>query len=344
MRDDGEFRLIARLAEQLPRPPQTRGAGAEVRVGIGDDAAVTVPGGTTVTSMDAFVDGIHFRREVAPMRSIGRKALAAALSDVAAMGASAGEAYVALGIPEEVGETACTELYEGLAGLAEETNTALLGGDVTRAPVLMLAIAVVGHAASPDAVVGRDGAAPGQALAVTGELGGAAAGLVLLEHPELAGELDPGLVAGLTQRQLEPAPMLAAGAALASAGASALIDLSDGLGADAAQIGAASGVLAEIELEQVPVQSGVAELAAAAGLDSADLATAGGEDYELLVALPEDRVAGAQSAVAAAGAALTVIGRTAPGEGVRIRRRDGSIQPARGFDHLRDRRGAAGPG
>jgi thiamine-monophosphate kinase len=333
MRGEGEFGLIARLAERL------RGAGRSpsrtpVHVGLGDDAAVTAPTGVTVTSTDAFVEGIHFRREWSPPPSIGRKALAAALSDLAAMGSEPGEAYVALGIPEDFDEAACLELYDGIATMAADTGTAVLGGDLTRSPVLMLAVTVVGHAASPEAVVGRDGASPGEAVAVTGELGGAAAGLLLLERPELRRSLDAGVADALVRRQLEPAPRIAAGSALASAGATAMIDVSDGLGADARQVAAASGVRVTVDLERLPAQQGVLDVAAAATVDPADLTSAGGEDYELLVVLPAARVLNAAAAVGSTGSRLTVVGETGSGEGVELRGPDGSIRPPAGFDHL----------
>jgi thiamine-monophosphate kinase len=336
LRDDGEFALIARLAERLRRAAPAKPA-TEVHVGIGDDAAVTVPGGATVTSTEALIEGVHFRRETAPPAAIGRKALAAALSDLAAMGASAGEAYVALGLPDDFVEDDCLELYDALAALAAESGPAVLGGDLTRAPVLVLAITVVGHAPSGSAPVARDGASVGQVLAVTGELGGAAAGLLLLERPELATSLDPEIAAALRRRQLEPTPLLASGGALASAGASAMIDISDGIGADAGQIAAASRVRASIELERLPVQAGVAEVAAAAELERVDLAAAGGEDYELLAVLPAELTEDATAAVSAQGGRLTTIGRTAPGEGVELRGPDGSVRQPLGFDHLRPR-------
>jgi thiamine-monophosphate kinase len=344
MREDGEFALIARLAERLARAEDPRPSGAEVHVGIGDDAAVTAPKGVTVTSTEALVDGVHFRRQTAPAALIGRKALSAALSDVAAMGASAGEAYVALGIPDDLDEAACLELYDGLATVAADTGTAVLGGDVTRSPALVLAVTVVGHAASADAVVGRDGASPEQTLAVTGELGGAAAGLLLIERPELSSRLDDETRAALTRRQLEPVPRLAAGAALASAGASAMIDVSDGVGADAGQLAAASGVRVAIELERLPIQAGVKQVASAAGTDAHELAAAGGEDYELLAVLPPDRVDAAAEAVRATGTRLTVIGKTTSGGGAEVSASDGSKRKASGFDHLRTRAGRGEPG
>jgi thiamine-monophosphate kinase len=335
MREGPEFELISRLADRIRRSrdrPSSR-----TRVGIGDDAAVTVPGGATATSIDMLVEGVHFRRETALPRSIGRKALAAALSDLAAMGAEAGEAYVALGIPRDVIEKDCLELYEGLAELADEAGVALLGGDVSGAPVLIVAVTVVGHAASPDDLVGRAGARPGHALAVTGQLGGAGAGLVLLERPDLEGSLDPVLAAALRRRHLEPPLRLTAGASLAAAGAAAMIDLSDGLGADAAQISAASGVSIRIELEDVPLQAGVPELATAAGLDPLDLAASSGEDYELLVALDPERVPAAVNALAGTESALTVIGEVAEGAGVELRGPDGSLRRPAGFQHLVER-------
>jgi len=344
MRPDCEFALIARLAERLARAGGPRPSGAEIHVGIGDDAAVTAPTGVTVTSTEALVDGVHFRRETSPAASIGRKALSAALSDVAAMGASAGEAYVALGVPDDLDEAACLELYDGLAAVAADTGTAVLGGDFTRSPALVLAVTVVGHAASVDAVVGRDGASPEQTLAATGELGGAAAGLLLIERPELSSTLDDDTSAALMRRQLEPVPRLVAGSALAAAGASAMIDVSDGVGADAGQLAAASGVRVVIELERLPIQPGVAEVASAAGMDAHELAAGGGEDYELLAVLPAARVDAAAEAVLATGTRLTVIGKTTSGDGAEINASDGSTRKASGFDHLRTRAGRAEPG
>jgi thiamine-monophosphate kinase len=341
MRDGREHALIARLAELLDSGSRSESAAT---VGIGDDAAVTVPGGATATSVDAFVDGVHFRRDTAPPASIGAKALAAALSDLAAMGATPREAYVAVGLPEDAGEDECLELYSGLARVADETGTAVVGGDVTTAPALFLAITAVGRLSDPEAFVGRDGAAAGETVAVTGELGGAAAGLLLLERADLAGAVDADIAASLRARQLEPTARLAAGAALAAAGATAMIDVSDGLAADAAQLAAASGVGIELELEHLPIEAGVADVAEAAGLDPYDLALGGGEDYELLAVVPEPRVGEARRACSAAGVSLTPVGLTSAEGGVRIRATDGLRRPPPGFDHLRRRPSHGGPG
>ncbi|MGA8746484.1 MAG: AIR synthase related protein, partial [Solirubrobacterales bacterium] len=140
----GEFELLARMRKRLPAP------GPRVRVGIGDDAAITVPGGATATSVDALIEGVHFRRGQASLAQIGHKALATALSDLAAMGAEPGEAYLVLGVPPDLDEDGCIELIDAIASQAGETGTTLAGGDVTRAPALTVAITVVGHAQRPE--------------------------------------------------------------------------------------------------------------------------------------------------------------------------------------------------
>jgi thiamine-monophosphate kinase len=330
----GEFELLDRIRARLPRP------GARVQLGSGDDAAVTVPGGATATSVDALVDGVHFRREWSSAVQIGAKALAVALSDLAAMGATPGEAYVALGIPADLDEDGCLELLDGIAKVATETGTTLAGGDVTRAPALTLAVTVVGHAPHADDLVTRSGAKPGDALVVTGELGGAAAGLLLLDGNESArssfqphsGANDDRMRSSIA-RQLEPRPRLDAGRALAAAGATAMIDLSDGLGGDAGHIAAASGVGLRIEAGALPLAPGLAELAAAAGRDPLELATSGGEDYELLAALPEEQLADAVAAVENNGG-LTRIGAVVAGKGVEIRLPGGGLLEPKGFDQL----------
>lgn len=328
----GEFELLARVRERLPA------GGPRLRIGSGDDAAVTVPGGATATSVDALVEGVHFRRGQATLAQIGRKALAAALSDLAAMGAEPGEAYVVLGVPPDLGEDGCLELLDGMLELAAAIGTSLAGGDVSRAPALTLAVTVVGYAAAPEDLVTRAGARPGDLLALSGEIGGAAAGLLALERPELAATAVPEkALAPLRARQLDPTPRLAAGRALARAGATAMIDLSDGLGGDATRLAEASGAGLRIDAAALPVAAGVAELALANGRDPLALAVSGGEDYELLAALPPERFEEAAAALAAepaGGLALTRIGEVVAGEGVEIRLPGGGLLEAAGFDQL----------
>jgi thiamine-monophosphate kinase len=332
----GEFELLEQLRRRLAAN------GPRVVLGSGDDAAIVRPTGATATSVDAVVEGVHFRREHATLPQIGHKALATALSDLAAMGAEPGEAYVFLGVPADLDDAGCLELLDGMLELAASTGTTLAGGDLSRAPALTVATTVVGHAGTADEFVTRSGAQPGDVLAVTGELGGAAAGLLLLNGGADCG-VDHTLGGSTPQsvdetasiaRQLTPEPRLAAGQALARAGATAMIDLSDGLAGDARHLAAASGVALRIDAAALPLAPGVRELAATAGRDPFELAASGGEDYELLAALPAGRFQQAAAAVEETGTALTRIGAVVAGEGVEIRRPDGEPLKATGFDQL----------
>ena len=327
----GEFELIERARARIAAAGA--GDGERVVLGSGDDAAVIAFGGRSAVSVDSVVDGVHFRRGSAPLASVGRKALTTALSDLAAMGAGTGEALVALGVPGDLGERECEELVDGLADAAREWSVALVGGDVVAAPVLFCSVTVLGKLGDA-AAIRRDGAAPGQLVVVTGDLGAAAAGLLLLESPALADGIGDEAAAALRARQLAPTPRLAAGRALGAVGAAAMIDLSDGLAGDARHVAAASAARLAIELGRLPVADGVAEVAAAAGRDPVELAVSGGEDYELLACIPPDALDGAAAAVEAAGDRLTVIGEVRAGEGVELRAADGTVLEASGFDQL----------
>lgn len=327
----GEFELLARLRERLPQD------GPRVKLGSGDDAAITVPGGATATSVDAIVEGVHFRREEAGLKTVGRKALSTALSDLAAMGAEAGEAYVVFGAPAEFGEDDFDALLAGLLEVAAATGTTLAGGDLTRAPVLSLAVTVVGHAASPERFVTRKSAEPGDLLVLTGEIGGAAAGRLLLDDTALAAAVSEPTAAALRGRQLDPTPRLRSGRALATAGARAMIDLSDGLAGDAGHLSRASGVAMRIDASALPIAKGAAEVADAAGLEPLQLAVSGGEDYELLAAIPPERVGEASAGLReATETALTPIGEVEAGEGVEIKLPGGGLLEVRGHDHFAD--------
>lgn len=309
-----EFDLIRRLRERLP----TDG----LRIGSGDDAAVSEPAGATATSVDAIVEGVHFTLIEFPPAAIGHKALAAALSDLAAMGAKPGEAYVVLGLPDAMEQEVCEALADGLAATATDYGVTVAGGDVTRAPALFIAVTVVGHEPPGARLVSRAGAKPGDIVAVTGELGGAAAGLVLLqEGPDASGGPEAD---ALRARQLAPRPRIDAGLALAAAGATAMIDISDGLGADAAHLAESSRVQLELDLESVPIQPGATE----------EQATSGGEDFELLVTLPPDRIDEATAAVESTGVRLIRIGLVGEGSGAFLRAADGSTVEPSGFDHF----------
>jgi thiamine-monophosphate kinase len=279
-----ELELIAELRSLL--------AGGDPRVvrGVGDDAAVVRGRGYAVTSADMMVEGVHFRRGELSDEEIGHRALAGALSDLAAMGAPAGEAYLTLGLPAGIELDSARALIAGAATLARELGVTIAGGDVSAAPALVISFTVVGWVDDPGELVGRDGARPGDLVGVTGSLGGAAAGLAVVEGrvPDVA----PELAAAARERYARPLPRLAQGRALALAGASAMLDVSDGLATDAGHISRASGRSIVISVAELPLTPGVAEVASALGEDPLEFAARGGEDYELCVcASPASRAA-----------------------------------------------------
>jgi thiamine-monophosphate kinase len=252
---------------------------------LGDDAAVVRARGYAVTSVDTVVDGVHFRSSQLSPTEVGHRALATALSDIAAMGAAPGQAYLALGIPDGFDLAEMLELAGGAQSLAADSGVTIAGGDVTRAPALTVSFTVVGWADDPGELVGRDGARPGDRVAVTGSLGGAGAGLAVIEG-KAVDQLPEAFAAGLRERYARPEPRLVEGRVLSGLGATAMIDISDGLATDAAHLARRSSVRIELSLASLPLMEGVVEVAAALGVDPRAFAATAGDDYELCACVP----------------------------------------------------------
>ena len=278
-----ELELIDAIERTLSR------GGARVVRWIGDDAAVVRGAGYAVTSVDTAVDGVHFRAGQLRPDEIGHRALGSALSDLAAMAAHPGEAYLTVGLPADFDSDDALAIVAGAADVAARHGVAIAGGDVSSSATLTVSVTVVGWARDPGELVARDGARPGDLVAVTGALGGAGAGLALLEGrpaSDALGALGAGVADELHRRFARPEPRIVAGLALGALGATAMIDVSDGVATDARHLAARSGVTIELTAAALPRQAGVDAVAAAIGADAATFAATAGEDYELCACIP----------------------------------------------------------
>ena len=341
----GEFGLIDRLRDRLGDYADAR----DLVVGIGDDAAVyrvggagsDGPGRVHVVTTDALVEGVHFDRTYVPLRALGWKAVAVNVSDVAAMNATPRFATIALGLPNNLSVEGAEALYAGVAEACERYGLAVVGGDTTASARLVISVTVVGEAEEAS-VVTRAGAAPGDLLCVTGDLGGAAAGLqVLLAGKEAMGaggdgaeRVAPDLTefATIVGRQLMPQARLDRVWQWAEAGVrpTALIDVSDGLASEAHHLSQAGTVGAVVDGGLLPIHVQTALAAQRFDARAEAYALYGGEDYELLFTVPEAEAPKLDPATYA------VVGQVVgPDEGVVLRLPDGNRVPlqAGGYKH-----------
>ncbi|HYH28617.1 MAG TPA: thiamine-phosphate kinase [Actinomycetota bacterium] len=308
-----------------------------VIVPVGDDAAVVEPGRHhVVLSTDMLVEGVHFTLDTISAQDLGHKALTVNVSDLAAMGAAPRYALIALGLPSVAEGAWVMELYGGLREAAGDLGMTIVGGDMSRSEQHVISVAVVGAVAKGRAVT-RSGARPGDALVVTGTLGAAAAGLALAKSPpqDVRDELTTDAGREVVRAHLRPAARIGEGETLAHAGASAMIDLSDGLAIDLHRVCAESQVGARIRVADLPIAAAAREVADALRLDPVRLALGGGEDYELLAAIPHEVVEPTRHKLAERyGSSLTEIGEITE-SGVVIED-DGKERPLErtGWDHF----------
>src|SRR6187431_1995369 len=264
--DVGEFGLIGALVALFPQ-------GEHVLVGPGDDAAVLrVRSGHVVVSTDLLVEGRHFRRDWASAEDVGHRAAAQNLSDINAMGGTAHSLTIGLGAPGDLPAEWALDFARGFADECALVGASVVGGDLTRANEVVIAVTVIG--ACNQAPVLRSGAVPGQVLAIAGRQGWSAGGLAVLGR----GFRSPRV---LVEAYRRPEPPYAAGPAAAVAGATAMIDVSDGLVADAGHLAADSGVAIDLRSDAFEVPEPLLAVAAATGSDPLTLILGGGEDHSV---------------------------------------------------------------
>jgi thiamine-monophosphate kinase len=262
----GEFPLIAAITEGLT-------LASDVRVGPGDDAAVLAIDGAVATSVDVLVEGVHFRRDWSEARDVGRKAVVVNVADLEAIGARATGLLVGFSAPADLTVSWVLEFADGLRQEAEEGRVSLLGGDVTRARDITIAVTAIGSLEGREPVL-RSGARPGNVVAIQGRLGWAAAGLAVLAR----GFRSPRV---LVEAQRVPQLSYGAGAVAARAGATSMIDISDGLLADLGHVAQASGVLIDLRRDALEVAEPLQAVAAATGADPYTFILTGGDDHAL---------------------------------------------------------------
>ncbi|SCE64641.1 thiamine-phosphate kinase [Micromonospora haikouensis] len=306
----GEFGLIDRVTARLPQ-------GASCLLGPGDDGAVlAAPDARVVASTDVLVEGRHFRRDWSAARDVGHRAAAANLADIAAMGATPTALLVALCMPADLDPAWAEELADGLGAEAATVGASVVGGDMSASPTLTIAVTALGDLGGRSPVV-RSGARPGHVVALAGRSGYAAAGYTVLSR----GFRTPKLLVEAYRRPQVP---YAAGPHAARLGATAMIDVSDGLLADLGHVARASGVGIDVRRDAFEVPRQMRDAAQALGVDPYSWILAGGDDHALAATFPP---------AVALPDPWRIVGRVTEGTGVTV---DGDAYDGpTGWDHFR---------
>jgi thiamine-monophosphate kinase len=319
----GEFGLIERLRSRLEGQVST-----DLMVGIGDDCAVWRSGTEyLLATTDTVVEGVHFVADAVPWEAVGWKAMAVNVSDIAAMGGEPAFALVTLAMPPDTAVATIDDLYEGLSECASQYSVTLAGGDIVRATEMSITVALIGQAQMRDGaplLMRRDAARVGDVIAVTGTVGGSAAGLRRLREGGSAAE-------PLVWRHVRPHPPLVAAQDAARLWVRCAIDVSDGLLKDIGHIAEMSGVAADIRAGDVPISDEVRE---AFPTDALDLACNGGEDYEVVLVGTSGVI---QAMIDLRPGEISVIGRITGGPTGRVRLLDSTgaeLATKGGWDHL----------
>ena len=310
----------------------------QVLVGIGDDAALLAAAeGPLLATTDLLVEGVDFLPGEPPER-LGRRAAAVNLSDIAAMGGRPEFFLLSVAFPSRLGADYALGVARGALSRATPLGAVLAGGDLSDAPQTVVSIAFWGRPEGRALL--RSGARPGDLLYVSGQLGRAAAGLRIAAGQAPPG-LSPAVMSELLAAYRDPEPRVALGRALAGESlASAAIDVSDGLGRDAARLSRASGVRIVVERDRLPISEGLAAYARAGSQDAYELALGGGDDYELLFTAPVQSRATLDAGRAAWGVPVRQIGFCEAGSGVALREGSGPAErdiASLGYDHLEHR-------
>lgn len=325
-----EFGLIRRMVSSLPANR------SDVRVGIGDDAAVLeqVNGEDLLMTTDTMVAGVHFREDTMSYADVGFKAVAASISDIAAMGGDAKHAVVAIAVPKDIPLEALDQLYAGIGEVCQKYGCSVVGGDVvaTDGP-MVVTTTILGGVPKGQALL-RSGARPGDVVFVTGELGSSAVGLATIESTRqmlVQFELDV-----LRNAHRRPTPQVVAGEIFRICQISSCNDVSDGLASELNEIATASAVRLRIDATRVPIAVAVRNYARNQGKDPLEYALYGGEDYQLVGTASQFSFARALAMCEVSGVHLTQIGRVESGEGVVLTDAAGqyTILEARGYNHF----------